>query len=99
MAITKTKMPNCSKVYPIAVTAKDSFSNKEFEAKGTVTIHKYKDGMKMIFARVKTPFGIGTLKLSFHPVSGWSKDSQSMPCSHVAIAWDTLSETLARLAA
>ena len=99
MATVRTKAPSTTQVHPIVASAKDSFTGEEFEAKGTVAVHTYRDHSKLVFAKVKTPFGIGTLKLSFHPQIGWSKDAQHMPCRHVAIAWGALAPTLAQLAA
>lgn len=95
MGITKTKTPTTRNVYPITVSVKDSFADEEFEAKGTVTIHKYRDFSKLVFAKVKTPFGLGTLKLSYNPVSGWSRDAADMPCSWLHVNWSDMAETLA----
>lgn len=95
MAVTKTKTPTQKKVHAIAVTVQDSFADENFEAKGTVTIYKYRDGSKLVFAKVKTPFGLGTLKLSFNPVSGWSRDAVDMPCSWLHVNWSDIAETLA----
>lgn len=96
---TTTKRPKHSQTLPITVMVKDSFADEEFEANGTVTVHKYADGMRLVFAKVKTPFGLGTLKLSFHPASGWSKDAQDNPCSWLSVQWGSVSETVRAMAA
>lgn len=95
----KTTRPEQTKTFPISVPVKDSFADEEFEANGTVTIHKYVDGMRLVFAKVKTPFGLGTLKLSFHPVSGWSRDAIQMPSSWLHVNWSCITNTLASMCA
>lgn len=96
---TTTKRPERSQTQPIAVMVKDSFADEEFEAKGTVTVHKYSDGSRLVFARVKTPFGLGTLKLYFHPVSGWSQDAKDNPCSWLSVQWGSIGKTVQAIAA
>lgn len=91
----KTKNPTQKRVFPIAVTVQDSFANTEFEAQGTVTIHEYRDFSKLVFAKVKTPFGLGTLKLSYTSGSGWSRDAADMPCRWLHVKWSEIAETLA----
>lgn len=95
----KTKSPSQSRTQEITVKVKDSFANTVTEAKGTVTVHKYSDRTRLVFAKVKTPFGLGTLKLYFHPVSGWSKDAQDNPCSWLSVQWGSIGEVVQALAA
>lgn len=99
MRTTKTKTPMTSNTCPITVSVKDSFADEEFEAKGTVTVHKYTDGMRLVFAKIKTPFGLGTLKLSFHPISGWSRDAIQMPTHWLHVNWSSVTNTLASMCA
>lgn len=97
--MTITKRPERSQTSSITVMVKDSFANEEFEAKGTVTVHKYSNGNRLVFAKVKTPFGLGTLKLCFHPVSGWSQDAKNNPCSWLSVQWGSIGEMVQAMAA
>ena len=95
MSVIKTKTPTTKKVFPVTVKATDSFTNKEFFVKGTATIFEYRDFSKMVFAKVKTPFGLGTLKLSYIPTLGWRRDAVEMPCCHVRVHWSDIGDALA----
>lgn len=95
----KITHPEQTKTFPISVPVKDSFADEEFEANGTVTVHKYTNGMRLVFAKVKTPFGLGTLKLSFNPVSGWSRDAIQMPIGWLHVNWSSVAGTLASMCA
>lgn len=94
----QTKRPTRTATEQITVTATDAFTNEKLTAQGTVTVHKYADGMRLVFAKVKTPFGLATLKLSFHPGIGWHKDAEDMPCTWLSVAWGAATETVQRLA-
>lgn len=94
----KTTTPTKTVTKAITVPVQDSFTGSEFEAKGTVILHKYASGVKMLFAKVKTPYGLGTLKLSCNPAGRWVRDAQQSPSSWLAPQWNKISETLCSLA-
>ena len=94
----QTKRPAKTVTEQITVTAADTLTGEKLTAHGTVTVHKYRDHTRLVFAKVKTPFGLATLKLSFRPQIGWRKDSEEMPCVWLSVAWGAATEIVQRLA-
>lgn len=94
MRNAKTKTPITTNVYPTTFSVTDSFANEDFDAEGTVTVHKYVDGTQIVFAQAKTPFGLGTLKLSFNPILGWHREAIQSPASWLHVNWFNVNDTL-----
>lgn len=96
---TKTKRPNSTVTESISVTVRDTLTDTEYVASGTLAIHQYSDGTRLAFAKVATLQGLATLKLRFNPNLGWEKENQSAPCASLAVLWHELAATVQRLAA